>query len=173
VGEGAFCDQSEVCIVRGAIGHPALDLRHHTRRKSSEDGDILVAPLPRGLIEGAERAEDFAITSDEWNSSVRAYRCPALGQNRVCLHVAYHKRFTAGYDILTEARTERSPARRRSSVSALGALEVLPIGVDERYQDSGNAQQLRRKAREGIEVLLFRRTEKSRFLESGQPRRIA
>ena len=155
--------------MRRAIGHPALDLGHHTRRKRREDSYILVGPLPRAWIERAERAEDFAVTRDEWNSGVRADRFVALGENRVRLHVAYEKRFSAGYDLLTEARIERSPARGRSAVAALGALEVLPIGVDERYQDSGNAQQLRGKPGEGVELLLLRSAEKSGFFESRQP----
>ena len=83
--------------------------------------------------------------------------------------VCHDHRNTLSHDVLAERCVERIPASRRGTAVTRYAFEALAFGVDERDQNRGNAEHLRREARENVQAVVYGCLEKSCIMESSEP----
>ena len=154
-----------------------LDLAHHRRAERPQHVQGPDAPLARGLVHGAERAQDVARRGGQGHPRVGEH--PARHQRRprgqgLQAGVLDHQRCAQVDDVPAERRLERRLAHLvEIAPHADGALVELPPLVHEAHRGHGHVEGRRREVGEAVEGLLTRRVEQAEIPERGQPARIS
>src|SRR5712691_2005336 len=162
-------DQTQLCVVRRARGDAALNLRHDSCGKRSQYFDVSPTPVARALIESAQRAKDVSILGCERYSRISPDFGVPVSESGLVPRVCHDERNTLSDDVLAERCVERIPASRRGTAVTGYAFEALAFGVDERDQNRGDGEQLRREARENVQAVVCGCLEKSCIMESSEP----
>src|SRR4029077_17757753 len=155
--------------VRRTRRNAALNLRHDSGGKRSQYFDIAPTPVARALIESAQRAEDVSVVGYERYSRISPDFGVPVSESGLVPPVCHDERNALSHDVLAERCVERIPASRVRTAVTGYAFEALAFGVDERDQNRGNGEQLRRKARKSVQAVVRWCLEKSCIMEGSKP----
>ena len=145
-------------------GIPELDLVGEHGGEVFQHPPVLVVPRPGLVVDHAEGAEDLPRRRPERHAEVgddaEVLHRAVVAHERVLAGIVHDERRGGCHDVLAERVRERGLAHGRLGQSE-GALEELPMRLDEADERDGRAEEAGGESGEAVERLFGRRIEEA------------
>lgn len=171
--------QARQAIMQAALGERLAQLEVGRDRggEVGEDPDLLLAPVTRRTVDRTERAHRVPVGEHERHARIRDHTEVAdrevVGDEWVLSRIGDDERLLRRNRVLTERMAQRRLTHVREMDRQPGlTLDELTIGVDQRDERDRNPQQVGRKARVAVEVLLRLRVEQVEPAQRGDARTV-
>ncbi|CAA9367664.1 MAG: hypothetical protein AVDCRST_MAG89-4253 [uncultured Gemmatimonadetes bacterium] len=149
-----------------------LDLPLRRRAQLREHLNVLLAPRPRLVVDGAERADGLALEKDgnaQVGADAQRIHRGNLPVGGVGVRVGDHQRpGRVRHRVVAEGAPVQLAHRPQRLAESAGGLVEVAVVVHQRHEGGGNAQQPRRQPRQRVECGLRGRIQQPGGVHGGQ-----